>query len=159
MAITRIQLETILTFRRGKGMTSLGLDGVTKDGTNADLTDSIASAIRYLGGSVTDPTMITDADLTTVPADLENALFDASEMYLVNAMRSQTTVVDQVTGPFQAKLSQYPDRLLKDWQLLHDKLEEDFGIGGAELQSGIIEQNFAAHGDSTTNQGDNDSNF
>lgn len=128
-------------------MISQGLDGTTIDGTNADLTDAIASATRYLGGTVLIPTALTDVDLATIPEEYQGAIFDASEMYLINNLRSQYLAVDQVTGPFQAKLSQLAERWLKDWDILKKKLEDEFGLGAPELTTGIIEQNFASHGD------------
>lgn len=144
---TRAQVESILVFRRGKAMVSQGLDGTTVDGTNPDLTDSIGSAIRWLGGTTADPLAVTDGDISTIPEVYQGAIFDAAEMYLLNALRGQYLAVDQVTGPFQAKLSQLPDRWLKDWELLRRKLEDEFGLGGPELEAGVFEHNFAAHGE------------
>ena len=126
-------------------MTHLGMDGLTIAGTNADLTDSIGAAIRFLGGTTSDPTAITDSDILTIPDANLPAIYDAAEMYLVAAMRSQITDVDEVVGPFSAKLSQLPDRLLADWKLLKAKLEDEFGIGGVEAAMGVITQEFAQH--------------
>jgi hypothetical protein len=128
-------------------MTNEGWDGVTVDGTNSDLVDSIASAVALLHGTLIDPIAVTDVDLASVADELQNGLPLASEMFLIWSLRAQMLYVDQTTGPFSARLSQLPDRLLKDWEALRKRLEEEFGLGGPELVAGVIEQNFATHGD------------
>jgi hypothetical protein len=145
MIVTRAQIEITLIRRHGKQMIFVGLDGITVNGTNGDLTAVIGSAILLLGGSVVDITVITDADITTIPEEFTPAIFDASELYLISTIRNQITSVDEVTGPFQAKLSQLPDRLLADWKSLKAKLLEDWGVGGPSLELGVILQDFAAH--------------
>jgi len=151
MIITRANVEKVLIGRRGKVMTYVGWDGATLDGTNADLTDSIAAAIMLLGGIIDNITSVTDVDIATIPEGNQMGIFDASEMYLVMAIRGQILSVDEVTGPFAAKLSQLPERLLADWKLLKAELEDVFGIGGIQPFVGIIEQDFAAHGSEDAN--------
>lgn len=151
---TRAQIEAVLVRRRRKQMVFVGMDAVTVDGTNSDLTDSIGSAILFTGGSVTDITAVTDADLLTIPDLNKNAVYDVAEMYLISSIRSSITSVDEVTGPFAAKLSQLPDRLLADWKLLKQKIEDDWNLGGPDVEVGTILQDFATH-----NEGINDTDI
>ena len=143
----RSSVESAMVHRRGKVMIRVGFDGTTYDGTNADLTDSLTSAIRLLGGSIATRGFVTDADIATIPSEYADAINDATELYLIASVRGQMLDVDIVTGPFAAKLSQLAVRLFEDWKALKKKLEEDFGIGGIQAEVGVIEQNFAAHGD------------
>jgi len=147
MSITRAELETILLHRRANAIHYVSWDYTTHDGTNADLTDAIASAIRLLGGTVADLANVVTTDIETIPAEHQPALFDAAEFCLVANLRAQLIDVDLVTGPFAAKLSQLAERLRQDWLDLKKLLEEQYGIGGIEPEVGVIEQNFAAHGD------------
>lgn len=146
MVFTRAQVEATMISRRRRVMIRVGLDGVTVDGTNADLTDSIGSAIRLLGGVTIDPILITDADLLTIPEDYQNYILDVTEWYLLGTMIGQFVDVDLVTGPFAAKLSQLADRLQKQWEARR-KLLEEAGIVGVEVEAGVILQNFAQHGE------------
>lgn len=146
MTITRAGLEMKMIHRRGKTMLYVGFDNTTVDGTNADLTDSFESAIHLLQGATQISNVVTDTDLASVPDDLQAAIPLASEMFLISTLRAQILQVDQTTGPFSAKLSQLPDRLLADWKELRKALEEQFNIGGPELVPGVLELNFASHG-------------
>ena len=86
MALTRANVEAILTKRTSKVMTFVSMDGTTVDGTNADLNDPIGVAIRECGGTTAAPELVTDADVATVvTADLDK-LLDIGEYRLIGSI-------------------------------------------------------------------------
>ena len=69
MSLTRAYVEAILIKRCGHLLTVAGLDGTTVAGTNADLGDPIAFALRQLGVAVAVPAVPTTAEVATVADD------------------------------------------------------------------------------------------
>jgi len=59
MALTRANAEVILIRRVGALLTAADLDGTTVDGTNVDLNDPFASALRQLGHTAVSYTHLT----------------------------------------------------------------------------------------------------
>lgn len=139
--LTRADIEYSLIHRRGTILVYYGMDGSTHDGTNPDLNECIVSGIRMLGGTVQSVTNVTDSDVASVPSDLQGATVTACEYQLVKTLRSRSTDVDLITGPFAAKFSQLPDRLLADLKLLREDLEE-FGVGVPDVDAGYITTDF-----------------
>lgn len=144
MAVTRAQVETMLVRRRGKLMSAAGL-AVSVSGANADLIDPIGYAIRRLGGSVASIIAITDTDIATVSADDLDGLLDISELRLLQNIKGNLDVVDITTGPISEKLSQLSDSLQEDIKTLTAKVEDEYGVGGTELEAGVLKMNFAEH--------------
>jgi len=142
---TRVHVETMLTNRCGALLTFVSKDGTTVDGSNTDLNDAIGSAIRRLGGTVSDPTSVSDADVQTVSSDLFDALVDVAELRLYYSIRGNLTVTDITAGPFTEKYSDIGDYLDDQIKALEDRIEMEHGIGGAEMTVGYITRNIASH--------------
>jgi hypothetical protein len=150
MTILRTDVDTILIQRRGTQITSLGLDGVTIDGTNVVLNDPVASAVRALGGTTASPVTATDADIATITSLYLNGIFTVAEYFLVRKLLSQLTqqnAVDITSGPFSAKLSQWAKMLQQDLDRLGREIEDEWGVGAVEIEAGIVTLNIASHDD------------
>ena len=127
MALTRAQVDVILLKRAAHLMLAAELDGTTDDGTNPDLVDPIASTLLLLEYSVADLSEVTDEDLAPVIVDDYSALFDLSELRLLQNILGNLMVTDYGLGPRSEKLGQIRDGLIKRLQQMDDLLEE-YGI-------------------------------
>lgn len=146
MTITRAQTESILIGRRKAQMSVVSFDVLTMDGTNTDLNDPIASAIRELGGVVANPALVTDVDIASVVTDpLLTKYLDLATLFLIISIRGNLAVVDFTAGPFSEKLSQLAKQLLDDIKYFKDIYLVDI----PEAQAGMITLNLSTHGDDT----------
>jgi len=146
MALTIVQVETILIRRVGTLFTAVGLDGTTVDGDNADLVDPIGTSIRNLGGTVTTITDIVDADLAGITEDDYDELLDVAELRaLQSAHSAATTLIDTKLGPRDEKLSSVATTLAKLIDQKQKQTEELYGYGLRELESGLLQLDFAEH--------------
>lgn len=100
MSLTRVQAETIVVRRIGRWLSAAKLDGTTVDGTNADLADPLAWAVRQSGGTVTDPTDPGDADLASIADD---RLLDLAELRALMSAYQNFTRTDAKAGTAEAK--------------------------------------------------------
>lgn len=149
MGITRSEAERILVNRCGALMTAAGLDGITQDGANDDLNDTLGVALRTIGLSVGDISRVLDSDLSSVTDDDIDKFLDVAEFRLLQTIIGNLDDVDIEAGPFTAKYSQLARQLERRMSRLQDKLLVEYGIGGAILEIGVINMNFAMHGDDT----------
>jgi len=145
MAITRINVETILVARVGALMTEANLDGVTVDGTNTDLNDPIGVALREMGESVADISDVADADLSGVAEADYNELLDRAELRTLESIEGNYTLVDITTGPRSERLSQLMASTQIRKQQLMDRIEAQYGIGSFE--AGYMIMDFVEHND------------
>lgn len=128
MALTRAQCETILIARTGKLLTAASLDGVTANGSNPDLNDPLGYAIRQCGGSVADPSMVADSDLSGFSASTYDKLFDLAEYRTLENIAGNLDLVDISEGPHRESFGQLGDRVEKRLTRLQIKLREDYGL-------------------------------
>lgn len=144
---TRADIELELVSRVGGWLTKVGLDGTTVDGTNASLNGPIRYGIVTSSGTVTNPSLVTDADVHTVPgADLDQ-LYDLAELRSLENALSHFSSVDKKAGPVEVKSSQFADRLAKRIADLRSSIAIAYGIGGtARLTGGALTLNFAETG-------------
>lgn len=142
---TRTQVEHVLLDRCSQLLTFVGKDGSTSDGTNSDLNYAIGTAVRKLGGSVAQPTFVTNADVQSVDADYFDALLDIAELRLYYSIRGNLTVVDTTAGPFTDKYSDIGDYLDAQIKALENRIEMEHGIGGPEMLAGVITRDIASH--------------
>ena len=132
---TVTQVEFLLSKRRKKFLDLIS--------DNIDMVDPIGYAIRQNGGTVSDPTVITDADVSTV-SDLD-ALLDVAELRLCRNIKGNLDVVDIKTGPLDEKLSQLVDSLKDDIESLEAYVQTTYGIGGVSVETGVIQLDFVDH--------------
>ncbi|HMN11834.1 MAG TPA: LytR C-terminal domain-containing protein [Bellilinea sp.] len=138
MAITRAQVDLILIRRCGAMLAAADLDGTTVDGSNYDLADPVASALRNLGFAVSDPTTVTDSDLGAVDSDTLPALLDLAELRTLETVLGNLDEVDIRLGQRDEKFSQLADRLEKRITRLSEKVAREHGLGGGSMQAGAI---------------------
>lgn len=140
MAITRANVESVLLTRAKKRMVVVGMDAITKDGTNADLDDPIAKAARVCGLQLVSLT-VTDGDLATLdPADFDK-LLDVAELRLLESIHNNFDMVDIKVGPRSENLSQMGGQIMKAIEYLTAKCLRDYGIG-SEISAGSIAFDF-----------------
>lgn len=127
MSLTRAQAEGILIRRIGRLVAAASLDGTTVDGTNADLADPLATAVRQLGGTVANRATVTDADLASVAR--EEALLDMAELRALESALGNLDVVDVQVGPEREALGQLGTRLETAIARKRAQIQREHGIG------------------------------
>lgn len=153
MALTIVQVETILIRRVGTLFTAVGLDGTTIDGDNDDLVDPVGTSIRNLGDTVTTITDIVDADLAGIVEADYDELFDVAELRaLQNAHSAATTLIDTKLGPRDEKLSNMANTLAKLIEMKQKQVEELYGYGLQSLEVGINSLDFAEHNEDSVDE-------
>jgi|SRR6185437_4426837 len=137
-SLTRADIESQTVARIGKLMTLVGLDGVTKDGTNADLNDPIRRSVRFSGYSVTDPALIQDVDLVPI-VDLEvERVYDLTELRTLETIWSNWSYVDMKASLQEQKLSQLTDRIEKRIEFLTERVRQPYGLNVGAPAGGRI---------------------
>ncbi|MDD2921788.1 MAG: hypothetical protein PHQ36_05825 [Anaerolineales bacterium] len=140
MALTRTQIEKLLVKRASKRMAFVGMDGITDDGTNADLNEPISTALQRMGIAPADITEIKDADLTRVENPLE--LIDLAELRLLENILGNMDMVDITVGDRSERLSQFTADLGKAIERKQMQVEKEYGYGLGALTAGVISLNF-----------------
>ena len=148
MALTRATLEANLIRRIGHLLTVAGLDGTTVSGSNADLADPIAFALRELGVTVATLNNPTDAEVATVAADDHNQLLDVAE---IRAMQTALNcVLDLVNTEAGNRVDEY-SQLANGLQLRLDRAElrarRLYGWNAGTLEAGYAYHDLAQHAD------------
>ncbi len=144
MAATRAQVEQVLIRRCGKKLGLVGLDGVTADGTNADLADPIASALGSLGLAVGNFAAVADADLAGVGAGQMPGLLDIAELRVLESVLGNWDEPDQMADTDNSQsLGKLYDGLEKTVARKRLQIERQYGIGLSELTAGVIDLGFA----------------
>ncbi len=105
MALTRANCEAILVARLSALLAAADL-AVTVAGSNADLNDPLAWAVRRLGGSTADATTATIAELAAIDVTDQDDLFALAEYRALQNILGNLTFVDISAGPRSEKLSQ-----------------------------------------------------
>ncbi len=144
MAVTRANVETVLVLRLGPLMTKAGQDGTTVDGTNADLADPIAWALRVAGYTTADVSDPTTAEVAAAEDDIDEVLA-LSELRAMENTLGNLDDVDTAVGPRDEKLSQLAAQLEKMIKFKRVVLELSYGYGVAALTTGTLTYEFAEH--------------
>lgn len=149
MAITRAQVEASVVGRlRGK-MALVGF-AVTTTGSNADLNDPIAVALRKMGKPASNP--VGDGDLSSLSGVELDELLDRAELRTLQNIAGNLTLVDVSVGPRRESLGQLGGQIEKQIESLSRFIEREFGPGAQELAGGIIDLGYQADWD--VNDGD-----
>lgn len=143
MTITRTQVERILIKRCGLLMTAAGLDGVTINGTNADLDDPIGVALRASGLSVADISAVSDSDLASVSSDLIDQVLDIAEYRALQNIEGNLDQVDITIGPRSESLNQLATQIKPKIERLQMRISRLYGLGLGALNAGVIALDFA----------------
>ena len=97
MTLTRASVEAMLIRRAGKLLTVAGLDGATKDGTNADLGDPILATAGYNAGPGRAKRW-RDAKPLEGAAYAESIPFDETRDYVKKVMANAWFYTHRLTG-------------------------------------------------------------
>lgn len=111
MAITRGDLERVLTRRCRLWMAEAKMDCSTVDGNNDDLADPITYALRQCGyavASIVEPTSTEMAAVVDTDAD---KLLDYAELRLLQNILQSYALVDLTEGPHSESFNQFRLRL------------------------------------------------
>ncbi|MCK5307174.1 MAG: hypothetical protein KAJ73_01050 [Zetaproteobacteria bacterium] len=146
MAVTRANVEVNLIRRLGPLMTKAGMDGSTADGTNTDLADPIAWALRQAGYTTADITNPTTAEVAAAESDIDQVQ-DLSEMRTLENILGGLDDVDISVGPRDEKLSQLAAQAEKKLAAINEKLENLYSWSASPLTTGTLTYEFAEHQD------------
>lgn len=142
MALTRADCESTLVKRLKVLMEAAELV-VTITGSNADLNDPLAWALRRVGGSTASVATVTDAELAAVGASSYDDFMDLAEYRTLQNILGNLDLVDITAGPRAEKLSQIARQVR---EML--KARESFAAGFvAPPTAGYISLDFAEHGE------------
>jgi hypothetical protein len=134
MALTRAATEDAILRRCDQMMITVGMDGTTRDGTNADLADPIRFGVRDMGFSIADALIPADADLSPIADYWVDRLLDGAELRVLETCWSKWPYVSSTLGTDEQRLSDLADRLQTRISELTDKLKKPYGL---ELTGGI----------------------
>ena len=144
MAVTRANVEAVLVYRLGPLMTKAGQDGTTVDGTNTDLADPIAWALRMAGYTTADITNPTTAEVALALDDIDEVV-DLAELRTLENILGNLDDVDTTVGPRDEKLSQLAAQVQELIALKRARNEGLYGHGAPLLDTGTLTYEFAEH--------------
>jgi hypothetical protein len=147
MALTRANIEVILTKRLGKNLAFVEFDSVTDDGTNEDLNDPIGFAIRQCNGTVDDYVLVDDDDVATVSSDDYDKLLDIAEWRTIESILGNFDKYGLKVGPRSGYQSQVREGLEGKIKRVEEWLENAYGFLATEPSVGYIQRDFADHDD------------
>lgn len=146
MALNRNDVESILIGRLGSLMTEVGQDGVSLN--NTDLNDALGYAVRQIGGTVSDPGLVTNADVGTIADTDTDKLFDYAEFrQMESILTAARRLVSISVGPRSEQFGQIASGLGADIDRKRSYLEKEYGLGVTTLEGGVISLRFAETND------------
>lgn len=148
MAISRANVENVLVSRAGPLLTKAGQDGTTVDGTNTDLADPIAWALRQVGYTTADITNPTTAEVAAASDDVDEVV-DLAELRTLESLLGNLDDVDITLGPRSEHLSQLAKQVETKLKRVAKWVEKTYGYGASVLGTGTITVEFAEHQDGT----------
>lgn len=119
MALTRANAEYVVVSRVGGLMEFVELT-VTYAGSNSDLDEPLAWAARRMGISLSDPTTVTDSELSGL-SDIDDYL-DLAEYRTLEKIQGNLDLVDVTAGPRSEKLSQIASQVEKMLSARRDRV-------------------------------------
>jgi hypothetical protein len=138
---TMLKLELALTRKRRAWLSACEMD-FAASGHNLDLVGPIAQAIRFAGGTVSDPVRPADAELATVPADGWDAVLDVADYLVVEACVGNWDSVTLSWDTRKAAYSDLAERMRAEADRLLKKCEKMHGYGLAAPVVGTLDLGF-----------------
>lgn len=136
--MVRADIELAVVSRCGNLAAEAGLDGVTVDGTNADMNDPIADALEALNRAPANRSAVSDADVLRVaPLEQRHCLALAELRYLESALFNLTLFDEKWVNQSDAK-SQLGKRLECAIAARRDVIARRWGDTGGPFASGPI---------------------
>ena len=142
MALARANCEAVLV-KRLKVLMEVAELEVTFAGSNDDLDDPLAWAVRRVGGSTADISTVTDAELAAVSTDDYDDFIDLAEYRTLRNILGNLDLVDISAGPRAEKLSQLADQV----RVMLEAREAFVADFVAPLTAGYLSLDFAEHGE------------
>ncbi len=125
-----------------------GLDGATVGGTNADLGDPIAFALRQLGIAVATPAVPTSAEVATVADTDHEEFFQLAELRcLQTILQHVLDLVNTEAGQRVDEYSQLAGGLQVRIGSLTEEIRRLYGWSAGAIEAGYATLDFAQHGD------------
>jgi hypothetical protein len=147
MTITRAQIEAVLVKRCGKLLTAADLDGTTIDGTNEDLSDPIATALRNAGYAVADLSEVADEDLASVDPEDTDKVLDLAELRTLESIEGNYDDVNISVTDRSESLNQLVLQVQKKIERVNAKCQKLYGIGQGSIEAGVIGLDFMQKSD------------
>ena len=148
MTYTRVQMEVILGSRVGTLLAEAELL-TTLEGANTDLNDSLLFALLTMGESVTDISLVADADIAAI-SELELLEFlDYGEYRLLMTIHANLVFVDIKVGHRQEEFSQLANRVWKAVEAKKKYLKDVYGYSEGAIEAGMIDLDLLQNNDDT----------
>jgi hypothetical protein len=144
MAYTRSGAETVLVGRLRAKMVMVGF-AVTTAGSNADLNDPFAVALRRMGVAASSP--VVDADIAGLTADQYDEFVDRAELRLLQSIVGNIDLTDISVGPRRESLGQLADQCEKAIARLEKSIANEWGAGLSGLETGSLTLDFQQKSD------------
>ena len=144
MALTRANVEFLIEARTGPLLTAAGM-AVTVVGTNVDLNDPIARAVRALGHAVASAVLVADADVAAVTDAETDEFLDFCELFTLENILGNLDDVDIKVGPRSEALNQLAEKVERKIERKMKSMERLYGYGMQEVATGYIRLGFAEH--------------
>ena len=147
MSVTRAAVEGVLLKRVGRLMALVQMDGTADTGSNADLVEPIAFALRQIGLAPATFGAVTDADFVKLdPADLDQ-LLDYAEWRLLLNIRGNFDLVNLTIGPRREDWGNVRDQLARLIDDVKTRLETMYATDFNALRGGVIAYDFISKPD------------
>ncbi len=137
----RSDLEQVVIHRCGKLMLAAGLNG-TAGGTNPDLTDPLATALRATGYPLRSPVAVSDADVATLASSDVDQVLDRAEVRVLENTLGNLDLVSTEAGPLKQALSDLGKRLETLIATKQKRLEVRYGADAPTLTAGVVDLDF-----------------
>ena len=144
MTLTRANTEYLLEARTGPLLTAAGMS-TDVDGTNVDLNDPIARAVRDLGHTVASAVLVADADVAAVTDAETDEFLDTATLHTLEAVLGNFDDVDIKVGPMSESLSQLAEQVERKIERLLAQLERLYGYSMATVSGAYIQKDIAEH--------------
>ena len=143
MPFTRAQLEGLLVRTNKAKLAYAKLDSTTVDGTNADLSGPIATALRSLRIFPAEPASPTDSDLLLVSDQDAAQLVDIADLALNEAILGNRASPDQMADTDNQQWhGKFYDSLEATVARKQARCEKAYGYGLPPLSSGSMSLRF-----------------
>jgi hypothetical protein len=145
MPATRAALEDELVQELGPIAVAAGISLVRVDDVIASLNGPIRKAIVAGGGSVVDPTFVTDADVISATAPFDT-LVTFARIAFIEKILGNYAFVDMKSGELSQSLNQLAVRLKDMLAAIKEELKDPEAIAALQVAGppviGVIEDNF-----------------
>lgn len=138
MPLTREAVETVLVRRCGRLMAWANLDGEGHAGSNADLADPIASALRACDVELIDPTEPADDDFLGLAAADHGKFLDVAELRCLESVWGNLDEVTEQEGTDRQEWTRARQEIAARIESKRKQIAEEHGLGMGSLSAGSM---------------------